>query len=286
MALFGLFGGRGHDVAELARRLGVSEDELRSITPAYREFTVPKRRSAARRTLLAPDDRLKAVQRRINRRVLALLVSHRCVHGFERGRSIVTNALPHLRQAVVVRMDIRDFFTSTAAARVKDFYRKIGWNREAATLLAKLTTYAGGLPQGAPTSPRLANLVNYRMDTRLDRFALSVGATYTRYADDLTFSFADDPGGRRVRHLVQIVGRIALDEHYVVHKRRKLHVRRKHQQQRVTGLVVNDRVNLPRRTRRWLRAVEHRLAEGRPATIEPSAVAGWRALASMVAKQR
>ncbi len=255
MGLFGLFGGKGHDVAELARRLGMSADELRSIEPSYREFSVPKRRGGAKRTILAPDDHFKSVQRRINRRVLALLVSHRAVHGFERGRSIVTNALPHLRQAVIVRLDLKEFFPSTSTTRVHDFFRKIGWNREAATLLMRLTTYAGGLPQGAPTSPRLANLVNYRLDTRLERLALLRGATYTRYADDLTFSFADDPGGRAIHSLVQIVSRIARDEQYVVHKRRKLHVRRSHQRQQVTGLVVNDRVNLPRATRRWLRAV-------------------------------
>jgi RNA-directed DNA polymerase len=81
------------------------------------------------------------------------------------------------------------------------------------------------------------------------------------------------------------VRRIAAAEGYRLHGRKKLNVRRRHQQQRVTGLVVNERVNLPRPTRRWLRAVEHRIRTGKPATLTPEQLAGWRALQQMIAAQ-
>ncbi len=248
---------------ELAERLGVSESELAAVTPRYSQFTIAKR-NGNRRTILAPEREFKQVQRRILRRVLALLVSHPAATGFEQGKSIVTNAIPHIGKPVVVRMDIRDFFTSTLAKRVVKFFRRIGWDKAAATRLTELCTHDDGLPQGAPTSPRLANLLNYRLDARLDRLAAKFGATYTRYADDLTFSF-DTEENAKVRSLIRTVTRIVADEGYRLHKRRKLSVRRRHQQQRVTGLIVNDQLNLPRETRRRLRAIEHHIATGQAA---------------------
>ncbi len=298
------FPGRGHGIGELARRLGLAEEELRTLEPAYRSFTLPKR-SGGTRQILAPDDRLKAVQRRILRRLLGRLRSHPSAAGFERGRSIVTNALPHVGKPVVVRLDLKEFFPSTRAGRVKKYFRKIGWNREAAWLLTRLCTHQGGLPQGAPTSPRLSNLVNHRLDARLAALAAytgplyyrnprtgeritatenRIGVTYTRYADDLTFSF-DVDHAHAVHSLILRVRRIVAREGYELHLRKKLQIRRRHQCQRVTGLVVNQRVGLPRATRRWLRAVEHRLARSGRATLTPAQLAGWRALQRMVAEQ-
>ncbi|UCD73971.1 MAG: RNA-directed DNA polymerase [Phycisphaerales bacterium] len=267
--------GQGLDTGELARRLGVDLDTLISFQPRYTEFNIPKRGGGQRR-ILAPERPLKSFQRVILRRVLALLVSHPAANGFERGKSIITNARLHIGKPVVVRMDIRDFFTSTTDKRAEHFFRRIGWDKPAAKLLTKLCTYEGGLPQGAPTSPRLANLVNYRLDTRLDRLAAKAGAMYSRYADDLTFSFdRDEPG--RIRSFIRLVRRIVSDEGYHVHKRRKMSVRRRHQQQCVTGLVVNERINLPRATRRRLRAIAHNLANGRSATLTETQMQGWRA---------
>jgi hypothetical protein len=173
------FPGRGHGAAELARRLGLSEVELRAVEPVYRPFTIPKR-SGGTRQLLAPDDRLKAVQRRILRRLLRRLRCHPAAAGFERGRSVVTNALPHVGKPVVVRLDLKDFFPSTRASRVRRYFRKIGWDREATWLLVRLCTHQGGLPQGAPTSPRLSNLVNHRLDARLAALAAYTGPPHYR----------------------------------------------------------------------------------------------------------
>ena len=274
---------RGHGVDELARRLEMDEHDLCAYEPTYNTFDIPKRSGGTRR-IDAPTPTLKSLQRRLLRRVLARLRCHPNVTGFERRHSIVTNAVLHTKKAVVVRLDIRDFFASTSEKRIRTYFRRIGWNRDAAKLLTKLTTYEGRLPQGAPTSPRLSNLVNWRMDARLVGLATLLKAVYTRYADDLTFSFEHDKPAT-VRHLINSVRVIVYETGYRLHRRKKMHIRRSHQQQYVTGLVVNEQVNLPRVRRRWLRAVEHRIRTGQSATLTPEQFAGWRALRIMIARQ-
>jgi hypothetical protein len=270
-------------VDELARRLGLEPAELRSVRASYREFEIPKRSGGSRR-ILAPDAATKQLQRRILARLLARLPAHPAVHGYERGRSIATNASAHEQAAVVLKLDIRDFFGATKAARIRRYFRVVGWDRESARILTRLTTRDGGLPAGAPTSPRLANLVNVMLDARLAGLAAREGATYTRYADDLTFSFATDDGAA-ARRVIRVARRILRAERYELHLARKLQVRRRWERQLVTGLVVNERVALPRDRRRWLRAVEHHLAVGRPASLTPDAVAAWRGLQTMVESQ-
>ncbi len=275
-------GGRGVD--ELARRIGTSVEELRAVRPVYRPFDIPKRSGGVRR-VLAPEPALKSLQRRILRRLLDRLVCHEAATGFERGESIVTNAAWHVRRSVVVRMDVKDFFASTAAARVREFFLAIGWGDDASDLLIRLCTHAGGLPQGAPTSPRLSNLVNYVLDERLNALAAQFDAMYTRYADDLTFSFAED-SPEAVHAVIRLTKLIVEDEGYKLHMAKKLRIYHRHHRQLVNGLVVNEHVNLPRATRRWLRAVEHRVTAGRPVTLTPAQLDGWRALDAMVRNQR
>lgn len=278
-----VFKGSGHDVAELARRLDIDETELRAVRPAYRTFTIPKRSGGTRR-IDAPDRELSNLQRRVLRRLLARLRAHPNATGFERGCSIVTNAVLHAGKAVVVRMDVKEFFPTTRARRVEQYFRRIGWNREAGALLMRICTHHGTLPQGAPTSPRLSNLVNYRLDARLAAMAHRFGAGYTRYADDMTFSLErDDRAG--VHNVIRATKAIVANFGYKLHQHRKLRVRRRHQQQHITGLVVNERVNLPRATRRRLRAIGHHLSTGRPATLTEQQFAGWRALQQMIARQ-
>lgn len=289
MGLFDRFrrkttGGGGHDIAELARRAGMSEADLRAVPVTYRSFTIPKRSGAAR-AIAAPDAPLKRVQRRLLARVLARLPVHEAATGFERGFSIVSNAWVHAGKAVVVRLDVKDFFAATRAQRVHELFVKLGYSDEAARLMERLCTHDGGLPQGAPTSPRLSNLLNRRLDIRLARLAARLGATYTRYADDITFSFPTDDQAS-VHGAVRLTKLILRDEGYELHTKKKLHVRRRHQRQFVTGLVVNDGVAVPRRTRRWLRAVEHRVTSGKVATLTQEQLAGWRSYLHMVAAQR
>ncbi len=272
--------GEGHGVDELARRLGMGAAEIAALKPRYREFALPKASGGTRR-ITAPDDDTRRVQRTILRRLLARLPVHAAATGFEPGKSIVDNARPHAGRAVVIRMDVRDFFGTTRAKRISQYFRAIGWNRDTAELLTRLTTYGGALPQGAPTSPRLSNLVNYHLDARLSGLARRFGAAYTRYADDLTFSLERDDR-ESVHALVRIAKHVVEDEGYRLHMRRKLSIKRRHRRQIVTGLVVNARPRLPRETRRWLRAAEHHAATGRPVTLSERQLAGWRSFAAMV----
>jgi RNA-directed DNA polymerase len=280
-AIRGIFSGkgRGYDVDELARRLGMRALDLEKISPDYREFQIPKRRGGAR-TISAPAESLKKIQRRILRRLLGRLKAHPAVHGFERGKSIVSNATTHARQALIINVDMRDFFESTIETRVLRYFRRIGWNKPAAQILTKICTYRGGLPQGAPTSPRLSNVVNCQLDARLAGFAKACDAAYTRYADDITFSFSDEQSAAS-RSTVGFIREVLSEYGYQLHDK-KTRVLRRHHQQRVTGLVVNDGVRLPRKTRRWLRAVEHRLATDGASTLSEAQLAGWRSFQKMV----
>ncbi|MBT3200065.1 MAG: RNA-directed DNA polymerase [Phycisphaerales bacterium] len=272
------------DLMELSRRLAKPVTDMQLTPVRYDKFTIPKR-SGGQRQIMAPCPKLKEMQSRILHRLLGGLRAHRSAMGFERDRSIVTNALPHVGAAVIVRMDIRDFFPSTDAARVHAYFRGIGWDTEVVDLLVKLTTLDGGLPQGAPTSPRLSNLLNYLMDARLDGLARSQGGVYTRYADDMTFSFPTDKGNHKTA-IVSATKDIVGEYGYRLHLRRKLSIRRSHQQQLVTGLVVNEKPALPRKLRRKLRAIRHRLETQGQATLTEQQLAGWDALTQMIETQR
>lgn len=265
---------------ELARRCAGPGIDPLTVEPGYRTFTITKRNGRPRR-IDAPDESTARVQRAILRRVLGGIPSHGAAHGFERGRSVVTNASVHVDSAVIVKMDIRNFFGATRAERVLGFYRRFGWDEASAARLTELTTLRGGLPQGAPTSPRLANLVNYRLDASLHALADSVGARYTRYADDMTFSMDEDDASM-LNSIIGITRDALIDFGYEIHWRKTLHLRRTHQRQTVTGIVVNDGVSLARDTRHWLRAVEHHLRTGRAATLTPTQLAGWRAYEAMI----
>ncbi|MGY2066097.1 reverse transcriptase family protein [Blastococcus sp. SYSU DS0619] len=244
-------------------------------------------RPAGMRLLAAPKPRLKEIQRRLLRHVLDPVPVHDAAHGCVRGRSVRTAAAPHARAAVVLRMDLEHFFASVPAARVHGLllgqaglpepvaYAVTGlvttvlpaavWRRvplpddptareRHRRLGARLAV--PHVPQGAPTSPALANLVCYRLDRWLAALAAAFDATYTRYVDDLTFS-----GGTRVGRgrLADLVGEIAREEGFRVNpaKTRTISSARR---QDVLGVVVNDHPALPRRERDALRALLHNCA--------------------------
>jgi hypothetical protein len=260
------------DPADVARLLEVDDaDELvRFCRPGvglgsgYVEFAVAKAKGGER-LICAPRAELRALQRKILREVLDKLPLHDACHGFRRGRSTLTNAQPHVAAPLVVKTDLKDFFPTIHYRRVVGLFAHYGIGLPAATLLARLTTHRprlvdgtvvwpGRLPQGAPTSPALANLVCRRLDHRLARLGERCGAVYTRYADDLTFSFAreDVDLGRFLWWIDQICQQEGFAEN--TSKRRIL---RRQGQQRVTGIVVNEAPHLPRRERQKFRAILH-----------------------------
>ncbi len=273
-----------YDLSELARRLGVSAAVLERFETGYRTAEIPKPRGGVRR-LEIPNEETKKLQRTILRRLLTSLNVHPFACGFEQGTSIVDAATPHEGRLVVVKMDIRRFFESTTSARILAYFQGIGWDAASAEVLLRLTTYNGHLPQGAPTSPKISNLVNAPLDEALLRLARRHNGAYSRYADDITMSF-DIRRGRVVRGLTQVVRRILKSYGYTMHGGAKLKFLRQNQRQQVLGLVVNEKTALPRKTRRWLRAVRHHASVGKPVSLSQQQLNGWEALLKMVETQR
>lgn len=241
----------------LAYVVGVSWLELATMAdePAahYTSFRIAKRRGGSR-LIEAPSTVLKHVQRYVRRHITSTMEAPDCVHGFRSGRSIATNARPHVGTDLVVKYDLRDFFGSVSADRVLATFRRLGYAHEVAQMLTSLCTLRGSLPQGAPTSPDLANAAAVRMDHRLAALAAAREFTYTRYADDLTFSGSgiEAPASRRaIEHIIR-------DSGFRPNAAKTAHLSQA-TRQRVTGIVVNARLNWPRDTRRWLRQEIHYL---------------------------
>lgn len=287
------------DAAALATALGLSVPQLRWLAydrdvdsgTHYVRWTIPKRDGTAR-LISAPKPRLKRVQRWIAHHITEHLPVHNAAHGFVPGRSIKTNAAAHANAQVVAKLDLKAFYPTVTWRRVRGLFRKAGYGEQVATLLALLVTdspreevevrdgayfVAAGprsLPQGAPTSPSITNAVCLRLDLRLQLIARSLGFRYTRYADDLTFSWhqsARAPIGR----LLGAVGRVITEEGFMVH-RQKTRVLRSGRQQKVTGLIVNGAADglplarVPRRTIRQLRAAikNRELGRSGPETLD------------------
>ncbi len=275
--------GKGDHVGEheLAGCLSISVRELHNIPLEYTRVLIPKR-SGRNRVLHVPNPELKLFQSRIYRRLLLRLPVHQAAVGFKKGSSIVQNAERHVSRALVLGLDIEDFFTSTASDRIYRFFKSLGWNSIAAGTLTRLCCVEHGLPQGSPTSPVLSNLVNYRLDCRFTGLAESNKLTYTRYADDISISFGDDSLGR-VGHVLQSSAKILFDYGYSVNASKTRFMRR-HQRQVVTGLTVNNAVSLPRPKRRMLRSALHRISLGREATLTTGQINGLCALQKQLAQ--
>ncbi len=223
------------------------------------------------RLIEAPKPRLKELQRRILAGILDNIPAHSAGHGFIKGRSIKTFAAPHVGRRVVLRMDLKDFFASISGARIQALFRTAGYPEPVADLLGGICTNAAParlwkavgegvdpamlrdarqlyrrphLPQGAPTSPALANLCAYRFDCRLNGLAASAGAVYTRYADDLAFS-GDEEFENCVERFAAQAAAILVEEGFTVHHR-KTRIMRRGVRQYLAGLVINERMNVVR----------------------------------------
>lgn len=270
-----------HAPADVAPALGLSIRQLRWLAfhtevatrTHYVKFQVPKR-SGGVRTLAAPHKTLKLAQRWVLTTIVSKFPVTEAAHGFVPGRGIVSNASPHVGKAVIVNMDLEDFFPSISFYRVRAVFERYGYSGGVSTVLALLCTecprmaitYDGtayevatgprALPQGAPTSPGLSNQVARKLDKRLLGLAAKLGLTYTRYADDLTFSGGPDVA-ERVGYLMARVRHIALEEGFRVNEK-KSRVMRPSAAQTVTGVIVNDKPSIPRDELRRLRAILHR----------------------------
>lgn len=287
-----------HTVGDVSTWLGLSPEELRWFSDTS-GVDRTRRRERARnyvhqwvprgeklpRLLEAPKARLKAVQRKVLRELLEKLPVHDAAHGFVAGRSALTHARLHVGKAMVVRFDLRHFFTSIDTGRAFGVLRQLGYSFEIASVLLGVCTTrtppsvlsrapvpelaegevlnerfallrkleAWHFPQGAPTSPAWANLCVWWVDARLTAFAKAHGLTYSRYADDLVFSGDRVP----VSLLSSMVNEVVADEGFVIN-RAKTRVMRAHERQVVTGVVVNEKTNFSRADFDALKALLHR----------------------------
>lgn len=234
----------------------------------YRSYVLPKR-AGGFRGILAPVPELRKLQRKVLDGILGCVLPSPAAHGFAKHRSIQSNAALHVGRQVVVGLDLKDFFPNISILRVCGMFCDLGYPFEVSARLALLCTEytrvqeageAGpvyravgdrSLVQGAPTSPAIANLIVKKLDARLSGLAKRFGFTYSRYADDFTFSGENPESCSR---LIRYVSQIVNDEGFEINDlKTRAHTRASRQV--VTGLVVNDEVSAPRDLRRRLRAI-------------------------------
>lgn len=251
---------------ELPYRTGLSIDALREVPVTYRERKI-KKRSGSIRVLSIPNPKLMVVQRLLLRKILQLLPMHPAAKGFRRRQGIFEHASLHAGKPWVVLMDISDFFPATTANRITRKLEEFNWPDDLINLIVRIACHpkTRGLPQGAPTSPALSNIVNWDMDVRLAGFARMRGYSYSRYADDIAFSPLSPDNPPPPFSCVHFAKALLSEYGYSLNAK-KIRVLRSGQQQNVTGLVVNNSCNLPRTIRRRIRAAKHRLQLNKPLT--------------------
>lgn len=218
----------------------------------YATWKVPKARG--QRTIEAPKRQLRAVQRRIHTQILAKVPVSEAAHGFRSGRSPVTNAAPHVAKCLILKLDLRDFFWQVRWKRVSGLFHSLGYSRDISRCLWRLCCHGGRLPQGAPTSPAITNLCCRRLDARLSAYARALDFAYTRYADDLTFSFKK--AQKPVADIFRVIRSVVHEEGFDL-ARDKDRFLRAGSRQSVTGVTVNRKISPPRSEVRALRALLH-----------------------------
>jgi retron-type reverse transcriptase len=246
-----------------------------SDTDHYSRFEIPKR-SGGTRLISSPKPKMRLAQSWINLNILNKLTPSQFCYAFRPKTSIVDNAKQHMNKRVIVKLDVKDFFPSITFSRIRGYFEFLGYNPGVATVLALLCTDAPrvritmnarsqivaigarSLPQGACTSPGLANLIASRLDARLAGLIQTLEGqwSYTRYADDLTFSTTN--GEPPIGQLIAAVSRIAKDENFEI-KSEKTRIMRSPRRQSVTGLIVGDEVRIPKATIKKMRSLFHNI---------------------------
>ena len=244
----------------------------------YKQFDIPKRHGGTRK-ICAPFPSLKLIQRRLSNLLQNCVEEinkdigreNRIAHGFKRKRSIITNAKEHRNRKYVFNVDLTDFFGSINFGRVRGFFIKdinFSLDADVATVLAQIACYENSLPQGSPCSPVISNLIGHVLDIHLVRLASHNGCTYSRYADDLTFSTnkpefpasiakftaGDEHNWKPGNELARLVKKSGFEMNPL-----KTRMQYRDSRQEVTGLVVNRKVNVRSEYRHTVRAMVHHL---------------------------
>ncbi|MFU1795611.1 retron St85 family RNA-directed DNA polymerase [Paenibacillus azoreducens] len=244
-----------YDVTHFSYLVGYKESYIMKVansqSPFYREFLIPKKNKDEYREISEPLPNLKVIQRWILDEILHKLNPSPFSKAFRIGYSIKDNAKYHRKQKLVLNMDIKDYFNSISKDKVFMFFKSLGYSKQVALVLSKLCILDNGLPQGAPTSPMLSNLVTQQIDKRIANFSAKHNLRYTRYADDLTLSGDFDEG-----FVINCVKRILNSEGFCINEK-KTRVRKQNQQQEVTGIVVNEKLQASKKYRKNLRQKMH-----------------------------
>lgn len=241
-------------VLDLSRETRLSEKFIRYISYRsnylYRTYEIPKK-SGGTRLIAQPSRELKAIQAWILRNILETIPSSKQSMGLERNQSILQNAKPHVGNSYLLNIDLENFFPSISSKRVFHLFNRAGFNNTISNILTRICTYKNGLPQGAPSSPKIANLICSKLDFRIQGYTGKNGINYTRYADDLTFSA---PSYEKIHKLANLVKIIVSDEEFFVNNK-KTSFSGPRKQKKVTGLVLaDDYVGIGRKKYKNIRA--------------------------------
>lgn len=216
-------------------------------TSFYRTFSIPKR-NGSMRIIQSPLPVLQYIQRFILDEILSKVFINNNAFGFVKHKSIVDNVKPHLNSHSLLKLDIENFFPSIKINRIISIFQRLGYSNRISFLLAKFCCYEDSLPQGAPTSPYLSNIVAKRLDSRLFNLAKEHYLTYSRYADDMTFS-----GNYISKNFIDFTYKIILDEGFTPNYKKTKQIIGEGKKI-ITGLSIsNNKITIPRNKKRELR---------------------------------
>ena len=259
---------------EVAKLIGIELKELtyvlynEKINSSYDTFEIPKKNGGFR-VIDAPKDKLKWIQRKLSDKLTDIHqnylndnnIKSGVSHGFQKGKSIITNALVHKHKKYILNIDISDFFTSFNFGRVQGYFNKskeFKFSKEISTIIAQLVCYNGKLPQGAPTSPVVSNLIFNIVDLHILVLAKKYKLDYTRYADDMSFSTNDKKFKIDYSAFIQELEGLLIKNGFEINKN-KTRLEYYSSRQEVTGLTVNDKINASRDFIKNTRAMANQL---------------------------
>lgn len=296
----------------LANLTGLSQEELVSTPCDYIKQSIPKKTEGFR-NLLIPNPALKKAQKKLQRFIEDRFESniHFACHSYRTNKSIMTNAAPHIGNEVLIKLDIRNYFESITPEQVKKVltlgsgtyaYQKNfqGFNSYIPEELSNARDYLdyegnfetliklihsnNGLPQGAPSSPIISNLVLSEFDHEMFSLIKSIDGKYTRYSDDISVSFKQDDK-QKIAYVIKMVDKKLCEYGFQLNKKKgKIHVLRKHQAQRICGITINSGLpTISRKQRRLIRAAQHNASKGLETTYTESQIQGHQSFHSYVA---
>jgi RNA-directed DNA polymerase len=296
---------------ELAELMNISVEELNWLSynkrisrmRHYYKFYIAKSNGSDRQ-IQAPTAKLKIAQQWILINILNKLPVHDAAHGFISNRSTYSNALPHNNNKLIIKLDLKDFFSSIKITRVKHLFKSIGYSDSIAEILSVLCTDSDYkeikinnkiaykaiskryIPQGAPTSPSISNALFIKIDNIVTELANMSGFTYTRYADDLTFSTSNIIHNVDIRNFINRIITVVKVNGFTIQES-KTKILPTKVCQNITGLIVNNGPpRVPRRTRRMIRAATDRLSKGKELKHNqtPEVIQGYLAYVNMTDK--